>query len=279
MYSQVVADEMSTFVGREASIAEALAIIGASDDPPTQPQYQLSPSASASSFFVTLPAIVEVNKDDEGLRSTNDDGGYDGGNTSPGGQRPTAVVSGGYGPDGDEEHYDGADDDEWDEDMAGYFLESQRGVGGAGSDSEAAANLSSVRGVTLGVVGRRGSGKSAFMARLAKALFEMEGTPPSLLPRSTSSSDAAALATEGASSPSNETKNNTNRNSNNNSSQQRIGQPPQAPPFPSYRPVVVRFCGLTRSSSSGLALVRSLCRYTTIAYIPVLRPPFNHHNC
>ena len=80
---------MSTFVGRQASIAEALAIIGVSDDTPKQP-HLLSPSASSSSLM--LPAIAEV----------------DVGET----QGPTAVVSGGSGD--DEEHYDDPDGDEWD---------------------------------------------------------------------------------------------------------------------------------------------------------------------
>ena len=260
--AQIVADEMSTFVGREASIAEALAIIGVSNDTPKQP-HQLSPSAS-SSFM--LPAIVEVNNDD-GRKMANGDIDHAVAGTNTGRQGPPAVVSGGYGegPDRDEEHYDdpGGDDDEWDEDLAGYyFLEAQRGVGGVASDSDAAAHLSSVRGVALGVVGRRGSGKSAFMACLAKTLFEREGTPP--LRRSTSTSDVAA-ATTGTSSPSNEAKSNNHRSSS-SGSQQRIvqPQPPLSPSPPPYRPVVVRFCGLTRSSSSGLALVRSLCRYKPV---------------
>ena len=234
---------MSTFVGREASIAEALAIIGVSNGTPEQ-LHQLSPTASSSSLI--LPAIVEVNNNESDHAVADSNTGRR--------QGPTVVISGGYGggPNNEEEHYDDPDGDEWDEDLAGYFLEAQRGVT---SDAEAAAHLSSVRGISLGVVGRRGSGKSAFMAFLAKTLFEMEGTPS--LHRSTSSSDVAAV-TMGMSSPSNEAKGSIRRSG---SSPQRVLQPQLPPSSPPYRPVVVRFCGLTRSSSSGLALARSLCRY------------------
>lgn len=103
---------------------------------------------------------------------------------------------------------------------------------------------SSVSGVALAVVGKSGSGKTAFMASLARTVFQQAALSVDTASVALDSARAASLSALCAlDSVSEEVK----------------GAPSGCSRTPRLRPVVVRFCGLTRDSSSGLALVRSLC--------------------